>query len=256
MDTFYRYEMEFKPEYIDFDFMDRIKTSSLFVYMQEVAGRHADLMGIGTHFLWPRHWGFIVTNNYLEILKPVGMNDFLRVKTWPLAPGKVTFERHYEFYNEKGVKVAIAASRWCLLDLNSKRMLPVSELKQMLPEKCDVRRATSENPKWKISSFEETGLEPVFGMKVYSSEYDHYMHVNNTRYVDFIMNCFTVKELSSMSLKSIQISYEMQCTEGEELSFYRKQTGEGEYVISGVKNGNVRFLRAKVIFESDSMKNI
>lgn len=247
MDNFYENEMQFNTGYADFDFQDEIKISSLFTYMQEVAGRHADIMGIGTHFLWPRGWGFIVTNNYLEMFKPVAIDDVLRVKTWPLPPGRAVFERQYEFYNFKGEKVAGAASRWCLLDVKNKRMLSVSELKQMQSDRCNPQRALNFKD-WKIEPFDISERLPSFQMRVHSSEYDHYMHVNNTRYADFVMNCFSVEELSGKKVKSFQISYEEQCIEGETLSFYRCPVDENTFTVIGVKDNGKRFLRSRISF--------
>lgn len=38
-------------------------------------------------------------------------------------------------------------------------------------------------------------------MTVANSEYDHNMHVNNTRYADYCFNCFSVAELKEKKLK-------------------------------------------------------
>lgn len=247
MKEFYVNEMQFNTGYADFDFQDKIKISSLFSYMQEVAGKHADKMGIGTNFLWPRGWGFIVTNNYLEIFKPIEIGEVLRVKTWPLPPGKVVFEREYEFYNEKGERVAAAVSRWCLLDVQNHKILSVGELKNLDGEKCDARRALDFR-NWKIQPFDTAGVQPCFQMRVHSSEYDHYMHVNNTRYADFCMNCFSIEELKGKTVKSILISYEEQCLEGETLSFYRMPTDDKEFTVIGLKDDGTQFIRAKVRF--------
>lgn len=241
------YEMQFNTGYADFDFQDQIKMSSLFSYMQEVAGKHADEMGIGAHFLWPRGWGFIVTNNYLEIFKPIEIGEVLRVKTWPLPPGKVIFEREYEFYNQEGERVAAAVSRWCLWDVEKHKILSINELKQLDGEKCDESKAI-DFKSWKIQPFERVGLRPCFQMKVHSSEYDHYMHVNNTRYADFCMNCFSISELKGKKVKNFLISYEEQCTEREILSFYRIPTARDEFTIIGVKDNGKQFIRAKLSF--------
>ena len=221
--------------------------SSLFSYMQEAAGKHADKMGIGSNFLWPRGWGFIVTNNYLEIFEPIDIGETLRVKTWPLPPGKVVFEREYEFYNQRNERVAAAVSRWCLLDVKNHKILPVGELKQLDGGNCSSDRAI-DFKNWKIQLFDTASLLPCFRMKVHSSEYDHYMHVNNTRYADFCMNCFSVAELKGKTVKSFLISYEEQCLEGETLSFYRVPVTPAEFTIIGIKDNGRQFLRAKVLF--------
>lgn len=251
MDNFYMCDLDFSTRYSDFDCYDRLKVSSLLGFMQEGAGISANELGCGSDFLWPKGWGFIVTNNYAEVYKPVRVNEKLHLKTWPLPPRHIIFERHYELFGESGEKVAAAVSRWCLLDLKNKKILPASALTEQDYSRYNPQK-TMDFKSWKIPPVPTEGLSPAFSMRVYGSECDHYMHVNNTRYADFCMNCFSLEYLKTHAVRSFQIVYEEQCVEGDELSFYRIPTGEEEFLIVGAKEGNKQFMRAKIAFSAQS----
>ncbi len=247
MEKFYSCQLNFATRYADFDFQDELKVSSYLNFMQEAAGISGNELGCGSLFLWPKGWGFILTHNYLEIYKPALPNEELIVKTWPLPPKHIIFERHYEMYNKAGERVAAAVSRWCLIDLNNQKLLPATALENQDYSVYDSKK-TIDFKAWKIPPVSLEGIEPSFSIRIHSSACDHYIHVNNTRYADFCMNCFKIEELKNKTLKSFQITYEEQCVEGDELKFYRVPTATDEFTIVGLKQGNKPFMRAKVAF--------
>ena len=79
-----------------------------------------------------------------------------------------------------------------------------------------------------------------------ASDYDHYFHVNNTKYADFCLDAFTVDELKNKSLGTVQITYVKQCKFGEKLEFFREDDGN----ISSVEGrvGDEPRVRLKVEF--------
>lgn len=243
-------DLDFATRFSDFDCRDRLRLSALLDFMQEGAGVSANQLGCGSEFLWPKGWGFIVTNNYLEFYKPVKVDGKLHLKTWALPPKHIIFERHYELYDEAGEKVAAAVSRWCLLETVNKKILPASVLTDQDYSRYNPAK-TIDFKAWKIPPVPLAGA-PAFTMQVRGSLCDHYMHVNNTRYADFCMDCFTLDELKDRAVKSFQIVYEAQCVEGDLLSFYRIPAGEETFLIVGVKSENEQFMRAKIAFSRQS----
>ena len=139
MEKFYSCTLQFPTRYADFNFQDRLKLSSILNFMQEAAGISGNELGCGSHYLWPRGLGFILTHNYLELYKDVEPEELLTVKTFPLQPKHVVIERQYEFYNPAGEKLAAATSRWCVIDFKQNKFLPISAL-----EGQDFSRYTSE----------------------------------------------------------------------------------------------------------------
>ena len=106
-----------------------------------------------------------------------------------------------------------------------------------------------ENVKWKIPSFTKEEGELKFVLTIANSEYDHNMHVNNTRYADYCFNCFSIAELSTRKLKQLSISYLKQCKEGDTLYFYRKQQEDGSFLAHGYNGDGEAVVQSLIIFE-------
>lgn len=96
-------------------------------------------------------------------------------------------------------KILAATSRWCAVDFASGKLLsPKAFPEQNYTDESVYDPARSaENLQGKTARFPmEEGKEKFF-LKIANSEYDHNMHVNNTRYADYCLNCFSVEELSA-----------------------------------------------------------
>lgn len=244
----YEYIEEFKIKYCDVDFKDEMKISTALSLMEEVACGSADELGFGYEYVKPKGYAFIVSNIYLECKSPIPLGETVRVKTWPKVPSRVVFGREYQFEDGQGNPLIDATSRWCLIDLQEGKILQ-SKLIDNQDFSTYNTRELFENIKWKIPAFPVEEGELRFTLHVANSEYDHNMHVNNTRYADYCLNCFSVQELSKMKLKSFMISYVKQCREGETLRFYRKKADDGKYLVQGLNEREEIVVQAAIELE-------
>ena len=243
----YQHVREFQVKYCEADFKDRLKISTALSYMEEAACSSADELGFGYAFVKPKGFAFMVTNISCEFLKPILLGDMITVKTWPTPPSYVVFGREYQFLSKSLEVLMNASSRWCLVDVSSGKVLQSKHVDNQDYATYNTTKAL-QNPVWKIPSFLIDEGELRFVFKIANSEYDHNMHVNNTRYADYCLNCFSIDELSSRALKAFSISYLKQCKEGETLSFYRKQEAEKGYLVQGINERGETVVRSKVEF--------
>ena len=227
----YEHIKDFTIKYCDSDFKDELKTSVALALMEEVACSSADELGFGYAFVKPRGYAFMVTNVCMEFLGTVSLGDTVQVKTWPLPPTRVTFGREYRF-ELNGETVLNASSRWCLVDIKEGKILQSKLIENQDYSTYNTTR-TIADVSWKIPAFSKEEGELRYEMTVANSEYDHNMHVNNTRYADYCLNCFSLAELSSWRLKRLSITYVRQCKERDKLSFYRKRAEDGGYLVQG-----------------------
>lgn len=244
----YQHIQDFTIKYCDVDFKDELKVSSALAYLQEVACSSADELGFGYEYVKPRGYAFMVTNICCEFYKPVPLEETVRIKTWPNPPSHVIFGREYQICSLSDEVYANASSRWCLIDVQTGKLLQSKVIDNQDYTAYNTAKAL-ENVRWKIPAFKEEEGELRFVMTVANSEYDHNMHVNNTRYADYCFNCFSIEELSHKHLKSFSISYVKQCKEGQVLRFYRKRQEDGSYLTQGFNENGEIVTQARIEFE-------
>lgn len=225
----------YELRYSDFDFKDELTLTSLLALVQESACLSANELGFGYDDLRPLNYGFLVVNTYCKLHRPIRLGENITVETWPLPPRHVIFERHYRVLSGEE-EVASLASRWCLVDMESFSLLLPEKMGEV-HTRCPYRsERTVDVPNWKIPKIAE-GRE-VYRMRVGVSHCDHYLHANNTRYLDFFTDCFTMEELKTRKISSFQISYAKQAKEGKELCLFREDR-EGYSVCEARSEGEL-----------------
>ena len=246
----YEHKKQFTIKYCDSDFRDEMKTSVGLALMEEVACSSADELGFGYAYVKPRGYAFMVTNICCEFFSPVRLGDTVTLKTWPTPPSRVIFGREYQFLSAEDEVLINATSRWCLYDLNEGKLLQSKVIDNQDYSTYNTTKLF-EDVKWKIPAFAQEDGELRFTLTVANSEYDHNMHVNNTRYADYCLNCFSVQELAVMRLRRFSIAYVKQCKEGDTLRFYRKETADGGYLVQGFNQNGETVVQTVMHFVVD-----
>lgn len=235
----YRHIKKYELRYTDVDAFDNLKLSALLGILQESACLSADELGFGYDDIKGDNVGFILANWYLELCRPAKIGEVLEVHTWPLKPGHLIFLRDFELYIN-GEKTGVVSARWCMVDLKNFSFMPIEKyFAEGFFNGYNTERAVEFNS-WKIPSLcgEDCGAACNSRLLKYS-DYDHYFHVNNTKYADYLMDVFSVDELRGKFVKKVQISYVKQCKENELLELFRKAV-DGCFIIEGKVNGETR----------------
>lgn len=241
----YRNKQIYKIKYTDVDCNERLKISSLLSYFEESAGVSASELDFGYADITPKGLAFILANYYIEFIKPIRLGDILEIYTWPLKPTKLICLRDYEVYCG-GEKIAVATSRWCIIDFKNYKIMPTNVLfENDCREYNDSRSVIIKN--WKIPC--PDNLSFVYDRVVRYSDYDYYNHVNNTKYADFALDAFDIEFLSDKFISNFQISYVKQCKAGERISFFKGYDKEF-YYIEGRVADEVR-CQIKIKFQSE-----
>lgn len=225
---------EYEIKYTDVDFNDNIKLSFLLSVMEESACYSADELGFGYSVLQPKNIGFVIVNWHIQFFRPVRLGEKLTVHTWPIKPQKIIVMRDFEFFVGEE-KVGVATSRWGLVNLSDFSVLPTTMV--FRPDSVYNEERSVAVTNWKIPRIQS---ETCTYSKVISySDYDHYYHVNNTKYADLLMDAFSVDELEGKFFKNVNVSYIKQTKFAEKLDVYRSFTGE-KWLIEGRVDGELR----------------
>jgi len=154
----------------------------------------------------------------------------------------------YSFLSQLCVKTyAFSSSSEIVMDVNSGRILPSKTIEGQDYSTYNTEKLF-ENTQWKIPTFDWVDKKALFSITIANSEYDHNMHVNNTRYASYCMNVFSVEELKTKALKNFSISYIKQCKEGETLRFYRNEVEKDVFTVQGINDGDEIVVQAKITF--------
>ena len=192
-----------RVESFDADLHNKLKISSLFNYMQDIASFHAEQLGVGYHTLQENKIFWVLSWAKTEIQSLPSYGETLKIKTWAKGKHRLFYMRDFVFYNENSEEIIRATSAWLLLNSETKRMTDLSKIGIDLPS-FPEEHAIEEYPgKFKF----DVGVPSQFDRKIYYSDIDINEHVNNSRYIEFILDCYNQKEHNEKKISSLTIAY-------------------------------------------------
>lgn len=197
------------------DFDRRVRPAVMFQYLAEIAGEHAHLLGWGFDRMLASNQYWVESRLKIKFFDLPHFGDKITLHTWPKTiQQKLFFIRDFEILGADGKKLAAASSAWLVIDAASRRLIPSATSGLDLPAAPD--RHGLQEP------LEKLGLvgsgEELLKLTAGYSAVDMQGHVNNSRYVDWVCDCFPMDMYRSHTLDWIQVNYDHEILPGEEVA--------------------------------------
>ena len=202
----------------DVDFTKKLKPSAAFNYFQEIASLHSDNLGIGFNTI-EKEQGvvWVLIRMRVEMLRYPVWNEEIILETWPIIPKRFHFERDFFMKDLKDNIIAKAISMWVIIDVKTRELRNSETIAIDYPEIIPKRAIESNLGKIKPVGERKIAYKRIIGC----SDIDMNGHLNNSKYIDFIMDCFTIDDLRKYQANSIQVCYINEALPGEEITFYK-----------------------------------
>lgn len=222
------YNKEYEIDVSHVDFRGKLKLSSLFLYFQDVATLHADNLGVGMKQMQEVYEAlWVLVKMRVDIKRYPLWGERITVETWSEKPRKLEFIRNFLVKDIQGNILASAVSSWVVIDINTRRLKRVEPIFSVYPEETRKRPIDC-----KLGGFQPKGpLEMVYKRPVGYSDIDVNEHLNNSRYIDFIMDCFSLEKHRNYSVESIEINYKNEAFAGDTITLFKDKIDDGSNII-------------------------
>ena len=202
---------EFAVRSADLGADGRVGPGLVISFLQEGAAKHADQLGMGLLSLLENGRTWMLARMRLEFAGWPGLNDVLKVVTWPTgARGQTVALRDYEGYDGAGKRLVTATSEWILVDVERQRiarltpeimaLAPSGTPRVALPPAWPAAPAWS--PEWQVA------------LPVRRADLDVNRHVNNVHYVEWLFEPLP-NEWYQRRLQRVEIHYKTGAVEGD-----------------------------------------
>lgn len=156
----------------------------------------------------------------LAIPEEVYLNDELVASSWPCPSSRATFLRNYTL-DRNGQQVAIAATQWSLVDLESRKILKVEDVDFSNYWMGDYTELLT--GKFKIDRVTADAMCLVGDKTVRYSDLDYNGHMNNTYYLDLLCDHIPELAMGTHRVSFLRIHYSREAALGENLQVYRSE---------------------------------
>ncbi len=170
-----------------------------------------------------REGQFWVLSRFLaEVYRPPQWDEEVVIETWGKGTDRLFALRDYEVFSPSGEKLIGAASSWLILDRTSLRPQRLDKLKETFPHLLDRNAITT--PLEKIP--EQPTREPAAHYRVLFSDIDVNLHLNSSKYVEWITDSFPAAQLQTKRVSSFEVNYLAEAQMGDDVSVCLENEGE------------------------------
>jgi medium-chain acyl-[acyl-carrier-protein] hydrolase len=224
----------------DVDRSGRLKLASLFNYFQETAGNHASHLGVGYHPLRTLGYVWVLSRAKVRVERLPAWGENVTLSTWPKTLDGLLFVRDFRMTGERNEILLAGSTGWLLLDIVNFKPHTAEVLPLVLPR--EEHNHGLEEPLRKLRPFD--GLHTAYERHVMPGDIDVNNHVNNARYVEWIMDCFSPNDVISRFPRTIQVNYVGETILGDVVALSVGKTGptpETHYIegVNSTKGGKV-----------------
>lgn len=202
--------------------------------LQDIAEMHSASVGYGVTDIDKTNYSWALLNWKIQFINRPKYGETLTIKTWSRYSSKLYCYRDFEIYDSNQKLVAIASSKWVLIDVSKGRIAKLEdELMELYnPENKSVFNIVEID---KIS--EPTSIDNTINYRIRKADIDVNNHVNNLCYVDIALEAFPGSTNEFNSCNNFEIMYKHQIRIDDEVDVSFTVQNNENYVVIKSDNG-------------------
>jgi medium-chain acyl-[acyl-carrier-protein] hydrolase len=210
------WEDKYSIPFSEVDTKKEVFLPTLWNMMQETAWHHADHLRLGYSDLMKHQHFWVLSRLSIQTEEYPHWGDRIKIKTSLTGIGRLFALRHFSIANSKGDILGTAKSAWLVLDLKSRRPQRIEPIFQHIRHLFD-HSSSAEEPE-KLTGPIQSEVEKSFAVRY--SDVDMHQHVNNTKYMEWILDSYPFEMHQEYHVHNFQINFLAESSPGDTISIY------------------------------------
>lgn len=234
------------PEHIDFQ--KNLSPIVLADMILNVAGKDASSHGFGLMDLHKKNCSWVVSRISMKLDSIPTVGDTLSIETWVKDVGKVFTSRNFRISNGEGKVVGYAVLSWAILDLDSRKSIPLDSVPELNNFIVD-----EEIPIQSPARVPDLEGEIANAFEVKYSDIDLNVHTNMLKYLQSVCDVFSLDFYAKRVLKSVDINFLRELKFGDKGNVYYEEVAKNEFLFKLVTSEGVTVSRSRMVFEDKKL---
>lgn len=207
-----RFSKTFDVHYYEIDKYQEATPVSILNYLEETAICHSEAVGHGIGKLLEKDMGWILNRWKVNMVRYPKWNEKIRIETWPSSFERFYANREFRIFDDGGKEIGKASSLWIFINIVKKRP-------QRIP--CEIGEAYGVETARIFDSFHDfkDAAHRGEGIDFYvrRSDIDTNNHVNNTKYLEWMLESLPEEAQRNFILRDFEILYKKETTYGNSI---------------------------------------
>ena len=242
------YQKKYHIHPTDTDRFNRLKPSHLLSLLQSAAGDHSDLLGADRQSLISQNLFWAVIRHRVQITRLPGEGEDITVQTWPMPTTRTAYPRSAVALDKDGNELFRSISLWVLMDETQRSLV--------LPGKSGVavdgliRGDELSAPGSLLPGHWANQSQRT----VLFSDLDRNGHMNNCRYLDWIVDTLPSEFHQGHAPREFSVCYHAEAREKDVIDLSWALNEEGSLGVDAFRNeasasaGQSRVFSARMLF--------
>jgi medium-chain acyl-[acyl-carrier-protein] hydrolase len=219
----------FKITSAETDMFTRIRAGAVVNLLIQSAIKSAESLGFGFDGLKEQKLFWVLSRLTVEIYNPLQWNEEADVETWPKSVEGLLYTRDYIIRDKAQNIIARATSGWLAIDAETKKPKIIDGIRAEMFVHLKEKHGLNQSPE-KLSAATEGDLFTVHSGYF---DFDLNRHVTSTRYIDWMMDTFSVDFHRHHFPKRISVNFMKETLPGDSLSIIRNSENGQQYCFEG-----------------------
>ncbi|MDR2287241.1 MAG: hypothetical protein LBE04_07185 [Prevotellaceae bacterium] len=215
------------------DIKKQLSLPALFYLLQESAIVHAETHNFGWVALSENNCFWALSRIKAQIYDYPLWKDSIFVETWSKGPDAIMAYRDFEVYSAANKKMLSATSAWLMLNLETRKPQRIALMKDKFPAPYD-RKALDIRLE-KLPQHSTLTSDSTVNTVPYSA-IDINGHVNNTLYIQWIIDSFPFDYILNHEVYDIEINYLQEAKANQQYYVIIEELLPDEYLCSVVRH--------------------
>lgn len=235
----------FVAEPFHVDFNGKLTLGVLGNHLLNCAGFHASDRGFGIASLNEENYTWVLSRLAIELDDMPNQYEKFSIQTWVENVYRLFTDRNFALIDKDQRTIGYARSVWAMINLNTRKPADLLSMHggNIVDYICDKECPIAKPSRIKVST-----QEPVFTHTARYSDIDINGHVNSIRYIEHILDLFSIERYQIMRIRRFEIAYVAESYYDDLLQFYKEESAPNEYNVEVRKNNGEVVCKGKVIF--------
>jgi medium-chain acyl-[acyl-carrier-protein] hydrolase len=220
-------ENKFQVHYSQLDYFKRVKITTIVDFFNDMAVYQSEILGIGLEYLKENGFGWVILKWDINIIKTPKYLDEIIVKTQPTGKRRIFAYRNFEIRDLQGNLMVEAKSIWSLVKIKDLKPVQIPDVvsdKYKLEDSNDIQNKIKDP-----NNFE--GRANSIDIRIRYGDIDTNGHVNNEKYIAWIIESMPKEVIMKYNLKKLKISYKKETKYGENIQVLIKREIQNDMII-------------------------
>jgi medium-chain acyl-[acyl-carrier-protein] hydrolase len=207
------YTEKFRIRSFEMDANGRASLQTICNFLQEIAGIHADRLGVSVMELLRHGMTWVLSRLHLKMTVYPRWGETITIETWPSGMSGMFGLREFSIRNDKKDVIGMATTSWMVLDIAAKKAIELPAFISAIPIVRPERIIDDNFHKLPVPK--DPPYKAVFSVRRSDLDINH--HVNNVSYIEWAAEAIPPEIMKDHFVSGFEISYRAECHYGDRI---------------------------------------